>query len=80
MTGKTLETFIGFFSTASTEGKVFFELVKRVITERDLKLEDIVAECFDGASNMSGVQKGVAAQVKECSPRKCIYTLLHAYP
>ena len=80
MTGKTLETFIGFFSTASTEGEVFFELVKRVITERGLKLEDIVAECFDGASNMSGVQKGVAAQVKECSPRKSIYTLLHAYP
>ena len=67
--GKTLETFLGFFSTVSTEGEVLFELVKKVITEHGLKLHDIVGECFDGASNMSGVRKGVAARMKECSPR-----------
>ena len=34
-----------------------------------MKLHDIVGECFDGASNMSGVRKGVTAQMKKCSPR-----------
>ena len=59
--GNTLETFIGFFSTVSTEGEALFKLVKKVIVEHGLKLEDIVGECFDGASNMSGARKGVAA-------------------
>ena len=67
--GKTLETFVGFFSTESTEGEILFKLVKKVITEYGLKLENIVGECFDGASNMSGVRKGVAARMKEYSPR-----------
>ena len=31
--GKTLETFVGFFSTESTEGETLFKLVKTVITE-----------------------------------------------
>ena len=34
-----------------------------------MKLHDIVGGCFDGASNMSGVREGVAARMKECSPR-----------
>jgi hypothetical protein len=67
--GITLETFLGFFSTISTEGEVLFELVKKVMTDHGLELDDIVGECFDGASNMSGVRKGVAARMKECSPR-----------
>ena len=66
---KALETFIGFFSMESIEGETLFVLVKKVITEYGLKFENIVGECFDGASNMSGVQKGVAARMKECSPR-----------
>ena len=61
--GKTLETFVGFFSTESTEGETLFKLVKKLITEYGLKLENIVGECFDGASNMSGVRKGVAARM-----------------
>jgi hypothetical protein len=67
--GITLETFLGFFSTISTEGEVLFELVKKVMTDHGLELGNIVGECFDGASNMSGVRKGVAARMKECSPR-----------
>ena len=69
MDGKTLETFLRFFSTVSTEGEVLFEHVKKVITEHGFKLHGIAGECFDGASNMSGVRKGVTARMKECSPR-----------
>ena len=69
MDGKTLETFLGFFSTVSTEGEVLFELVKKVITEHGLKLHDIAGECFDGPSNMSCVWKGIAGRMEECSPR-----------
>ena len=66
--GETKETFTGFHSTSSTEGQVLYELVKTTVSKLQLSLENIIAECFDGAANMSGVQKGLAARMKECSP------------
>ncbi|XP_068756927.1 zinc finger MYM-type protein 1-like [Montipora capricornis] len=59
--GETKETFVGFFATASTEGEVLYELAKTAIN-------NIIAECFDGAANMSGIRKGLATRMKECSP------------
>ncbi|XP_028406200.1 zinc finger MYM-type protein 1-like [Dendronephthya gigantea] len=76
--GETKETFIGFYSTKSTEGEVLYELVKTAISKLELKLEDIVAECFDGAANMSGARKGLAARMKECSPLS-IYVHCHGH-
>ena len=55
LAGETKETFIGFFPTASTEGEVLYKLVKKVIGELGLKLENIVGKCFDGASNMCDI-------------------------
>ena len=66
--GETKETFTGFYSTKSTEAEVLYELVKTAISNLKLRLEDIVAECFDGAANMSGARKGLPARMKECSP------------
>ena len=70
------QSFIGFHSTPSTEGRVFFELVKHVLGKLELKLDEIVGECFDGAANMSGVQRGLATRMKDCSPLR-IY--VHCY-
>ena len=66
--GETRESFIGFHATPSTEGRVLFELVKHVLGKLELKLDEIVGECFDGAANMSGVQRGLATRMKDCSP------------
>ncbi|XP_068673214.1 zinc finger MYM-type protein 1-like [Montipora foliosa] len=66
--GETKETFVGLFATASTEGEVLYELAKTAINKLDLRLENIIAECFDGAANMSGIRKGLATRMKECSP------------
>ena len=65
--GETKENFVGFFATASTEGEVPYELAKTAINKLDLRLENIIAECFDGAANMSGIRKGLATRTKECS-------------
>ena len=49
-----------------------------MITEYGLKFENTVGECFDGASNMSGLRKGVAARMKECSTRgECVHCYAH---
>ena len=45
-----------------------YELVKTAVSKLELSLENIVAECFDGAANMSGAHKGLATRMKECSP------------
>ena len=74
--GETKENFVGFFATASTEGEVPYELAKTAINKLDLRLENIIAECFDGAANMSGIRKGLAMRMKECSPLE-IY--VHCY-
>ena len=55
-----------------------YELVKTAISKLELRLEDIVAECFDGAANMSGARKGLAARMKECSPLR-IYIHCHGH-
>lgn len=34
----------------------------------NLALHNIVSECFDGASNMKGIHKGLATLMKETSP------------
>ena len=49
--GETKENFVGFFVTASTEGGVLYELAKTAINKLDLRLENIIAECFDGAAS-----------------------------
>ncbi len=66
--GETKETFLGFYATPSTEGETLHELVKTSINKVELKLEDIVGKCFDGAGNISGAYKGLASRMKECSP------------
>ena len=74
--GEIVKTFVGFSTTTLTEGEVFFELVKKEIVNLELKLENIVGECFDGAANMSGVHKGLATRMKECPP---LVVYVHCY-
>ena len=76
MAGETRECFIGFYATPSTEGQVLYELVKNELSRLELNLDNIVGQCFDGAANMSGVKRGLATRMKECSP-KSIY--VHCY-
>ena len=38
------------------------------MNDLQLELQNIVGECFDGASNMSGVNKGLSARMKVLSP------------
>ena len=66
--GTMKEAFVGFHATKTTDGEALYKLVKEVMNDLQLELQNIVGECFDGASNMSGVNKGLSARMKECSP------------
>ncbi len=44
------------------------DLITKAISDLNLDLTNIVGKCFDGAANMSGKEKGLAARMKNCSP------------
>ena len=70
------ESFLGFYVTKSTTGEALYDLLSKVMREFNLDMSNIIAECFDGASNMSGENKGLAARMKVTSPMS-IY--IHCY-
>ncbi|XP_028407182.1 zinc finger MYM-type protein 1-like [Dendronephthya gigantea] len=74
--GVKKEAFVGFYETKTTDGKTLYNLITKAISDLNLDLINIVGECFDGAANMSGKEKGVAARMKDCSPH-AIY--VHCY-
>ena len=76
--GVTKEVFVGFYNTKCTEGLALFELIKKVLAKLKLEIVNIVGQCYDGASNMSGVHKGLAIRVKGDSP-KAVYVHCHAH-
>ena len=76
--GKAVETFFGFQTTKSTDGKTLFLLIKEVLENAGFSFSGIVGQCFDGAANMSGAKKGVAARVKEVVPN-AIYVHCYAH-
>ena len=72
MQGEVQESFIGFYNPKNTEAKTLFILMKSVLQDSGLNIKSMVGQCYDGATNMSGVQKGVAARMQEIVP-KAVY-------
>lgn len=67
---RIFERFIGFFKVHSTTGEHLFDLAKAIIKDLGLSAENnFVGQSFDGCSNMSGINKGVAARFRNISPR-----------
>lgn len=63
------ELFIGFYQTTSTTEDTLFELLKDVLLRLSLPIKNCTGQCYDGASNMSGIRNGLQARVKEEEPR-----------
>jgi len=78
MQGEVQESFIGFYNPKNTEGKTLFILLKRVLQDLGLNINSMVGQCYDGAANMSGVQKGVAARMQGIVP-EAVYVHCYAH-
>ena len=74
--GQKRESFLKFLKTDQTDGESLFHLLSNSISDLGLDLKKVVGLGFDGASNMCGVNKGVATRFKEVSPH-AIY--VHCY-
>ena len=76
--GQKRESFLGFIQTDKTDGETLFKLMTDEMLNLGLDLSGVVGLGFDGASNMSGVNKGVATRFKKCSSRS-IYVLCYGH-
>lgn len=62
------ESFLGFYKTDFTDGDTLYKLLLSILAELGIDPTNVIAQCFDGAGNMSGTYKGVAARMKEQNP------------
>ena len=75
-----IEDFSGLYKTESIESSSLFSIFKNVLLRMNLKLNLKLkycrGQCYDGASNMTGVRTGVAKQLTDEEPRAI---LTHCY-
>jgi hypothetical protein len=62
------EKFIGFERTATMTGEALADLLIKWLKKLNLNLENLVGQCYDGASNMRGEYQGVAARLRQIAP------------
>ncbi|CAF3732767.1 unnamed protein product [Rotaria socialis] len=62
------ERFIGFQRASSTTGEALFKLLFMWLKQLDLDINNIVGQCFDGASAMRGTYKGVSTRLLQIVP------------
>ncbi|KAL2092995.1 hypothetical protein ACEWY4_010307 [Coilia grayii] len=63
------EHFVGFYETSTTTADALFQLLNDVLMRFALPLKKCRGQCYDGASNMSGVKAGLQARVLEQEPQ-----------
>jgi len=72
------EVFLGFFKTHSTNAESLVALIKEVLKNNDLNIQNIRGQCYDGAASMRGSYTGVQARIKNENPH-AIYVHCYAH-
>ena len=67
------DSFIGLYKVDSITSDTLVSAIKDTLVRLNVKLTDCRGQCYDGASNMSGSRRGVAAQI--CGDEKATSTL-----
>ena len=62
------ETFVGLYQITSTTGKCIANMVHDDLIRLQLPIENLRAQTYDGAANMSGHYKGCQAEIKKVQP------------
>ena len=70
------EEFTGLAKVPSIDANTLTETIEDSLLRMNLSLKNCRGQCYDGASNMTGVKKGVASQIISKEPR-AIFT--HCY-
>lgn len=63
------ERLIGFSAVARPNAETLFNLLKDTLISRGLNLSNVIGQCYDGASTMTGQYNGVQARLKDEVPK-----------
>lgn len=55
------EDFIGLYTVDSIESKMLLSIIEDTLMRLNLSTRKIRGQCYDGASNMSGIRSGLAS-------------------
>lgn len=69
------EEFVGMYVVPAIDSDTLLSTLKDTLVELNLPLSKARGQCYDGASTMSGVRNGIAAQI--CKEPRAVYT--HCY-
>ena len=58
------EEFIGLYEVETIEAKTLVSILKDCLLRLNISLSKVRGQCFDGASNMTGVRRGVATVIQ----------------
>ena len=72
------EDFISLYKTESIESSSLVSIIQDVLLRMNLKQKYCRGQCYDGASNMTGVRNGVAKQLTDEEPL-VIFTHCYGY-
>ena len=72
----THEEFIGLYMVPSIDSATLTSVIMDTLIRMNISLNKCRGQCYDGASNMSGVKKGAATNILKQEP-KAVYT--HCY-
>ena len=64
----TKSKFLGFYNAPDSTGETLFKVIMDIFLRLNLSISHLQGYCFDGASNMSGMNKGVQARLKSKCP------------
>ena len=70
------EDFIGLYNVPSISANVLTSVIKDALQRLNLCISKVRGQCYDGASNMSGIKSGVAKQILD-EEKRAIFT--HCY-
>ena len=63
------EEFIGLYKVDQIDSDAIVAVLRDTLLRMNLKIENCLGQCCDGAANMTGAKKGVATQLRQTEPR-----------
>ena len=72
------ELFLGLYEVSSTTADNLKAVILDALKRYSLSINDLRAQCYDGAKNMSGIHRGVAAQILKLQPM-AVYVHCYAH-
>ncbi len=76
--GKVEERLLGVIPVKETTAEVLFNTTCNKLEEHGIEISKLRGQCYDGASNVSGIHTGLEARIKELSP-SALFTHCYAH-